>query len=344
MPSAKRALPLLLVIFNPATAPPAPQHSFDRWVIAHNITYATEGELQQRRETFAANAALIAAHNAAEDAASHGKGKGYRLGVGPFADLTNAEFKALRGSPYVPRSEREQVAPVGEAQCGSDDDDSAAALAGAGGDLYAPALDWRAQGAVTPVKQQGTCGACWSFSATGAIEGAWRIFGPNKTLVSLSEQELMDCSPKNNGCNGGNPYYAFQYVKDNHGLDTEADYPWVGKQGACDGRGAARHVATVGAACDVAREDETALVKAVTRQPVAVALEGTSVAFQHYASGVLHQEGNCGEAINHAVLFIGYGTDAGVNYWIAKNSWGERWGEAGYIRIAQGENVPAGVW
>ena len=122
-----------------------------------------------------------------------------------------------------------------------------------------------------------------------------------------------------------------------------SDYPWVGKQGACDGRGTARHVATVGAACDVARRDEAALVSAVTRQPVAVAMEGTSVAFQHYSSGLLHQEGSCGDAINHAVLFIGYGVDTGVPYWIAKNSWGTLWGEAGFIRIARGENAPSGV-
>jgi C1A family cysteine protease len=195
------------------------------------------------------------------------------------------------GAVWVPPP----AAAVGESQGCND----AAALEP---DADAPSLDWRAQGAVTPVKQQGQCGACWSFAATGALEGAWKLFGPNHTLDSLSEQQLVDCSAKNSGCDGGNPYYAFQYVQQNGGLDTEGDYPWTGKQGGCDGRGAARHVATVGSACVVARSDESALKKAVSQQPVAVALEGTLPSFQHYKSGVFHQEGAHVVAVHLACL------------------------------------------
>ena len=109
----------------------------------------------------------------------------------------------------------------------------------------------------------GSCGACWSFAATGAIEGAWRLFGPNHTLGSYSEQQLIDCSPDNNGCNGGNPTYAFRYVKSNGGIDSEEDYPYKGAPGGCDARASRRHEATVSAGCNVPPRDEPALLKAV---------------------------------------------------------------------------------
>ena len=274
-----RRLGLLLLCAVPAEAPPArtTPTTFEHWASRHTRSYDSAEEQQRRASIYADNVALIDAHNAAEDA---GAGKGFRLGEGPFTDMTNEEFASEVGATWVPRP------ALGDSAGCVNDAEAEGEVAVAG-----QSLDWRAQGAVSRVKQQGTCGACWSFAATGALEGAWRLFGPNHTLDSLSEQQLVDCSSQNHGCGGGNPYYAFQYIIQNGGIDTENDYPWVGKEGSCDGRGAGRHLATVSAACSVPRRDEAALAKAVSRQPIAVAMEGTLPSFQHYKSGVLHQDG-----------------------------------------------------
>lgn len=196
------------------------------------------------------------------------------------------------------------------------------------------AVDWRAKGIVTPVKNQGQCGSCWAFSTTGSTEGAYA----QKTgkLISLSEQQLVDCSTVqgNKGCNGGLMDYGFQYIITNKGITTEAAYPYKGVDGTCKkGQTAA---ATISSFKDVAAGQEAQLLTAATKQPISVAIEADQMGFQFYSGGVF--TATCGKNLDHGVLVVGYGTDAGKDYWIVKNSWGTTWGEAGYIRMIRNKN------
>jgi C1A family cysteine protease len=193
-------------------------------------------------------------------------------------------------------------------------------------------MDWRNSNVVTPVKNQGNCGSCWSFSATGAIEGINAI--RHGTLTSLSEQKLIDCSGSygNMGCNGGSMDAAFRYVKANGGDCTESSYPYTASQGTCR---SSTSVSTVTGFVDVTANSETALLNAVAQQPVSVAIEADQAVFQFYSSGVL--TGSCGTNLDHGVLVVGYGTDPSHGeYWLVKNSWGTNYGEAGYVRLAKG--------
>jgi C1A family cysteine protease len=198
----------------------------------------------------------------------------------------------------------------------------------------ADSIDWRDLGAVTPVKNQGSCGSCWSFSATEAIEGAWQI--STGGLVSLSEQQMVDCSIKygNMGCYGGIMDNAFEYVIDNGGLCTEEDVPYVGSGGTC---GTCVPVATISSCVDVTPNNESELKRALNTGPVSVAIEADKDAFQLYTGGIITSE-LCGTALDHGVLVVGYGTDNGVDYWTIKNSWGSDWGEDGYVRIARDDS------
>jgi len=202
------------------------------------------------------------------------------------------------------------------------------------------AVDWRLKGAVTPVKDQGQCGSCWAFSTTGSTEGAY--FLKKGKLVSLSEQELVDCSAAegNSGCEGGLMDYGFQYIIDNKGITTEKAYPYTATDGNCASTGKPVG-ATITSFTDVTPSDNDALRAAVAQQPISIAIEADQDGFQFYSSGVF--SGDCGNALDHGVLVVGYNQTSTPNYWIVKNSWAAIWGDAGYIYLVDDATLNAGT-
>lgn len=186
--------------------------------------------------------------------------------------------------------------------------------------------DWRDYGVVSPVKNQGTCGSCWAFSSAGAVESAYAI-ATNKSVVSLSEQELIDCASKD-GCGGGFMDNAFHWIETHKGLCLEKEYPYIGRDGVCK---RCTPMVRVKDYVDVPKNSHDALLKALLKQPIAIAIEADQYAFQMYRGGVM--KGRCGTNLDHGVLLVGYGTEDGDDYWLIKNSWGVEWGDNGYIKI-----------
>ena len=224
-------------------------------------------------------------------------------------------------------------------------------------------VDWVQNGVVTPVKDQGQCGSCWSFSTTGAIEGALALkrrmlaeafhgvgTKPLTTMLaaaitSLSEQQLVDCDTlrhggRDQGCNGGLMDNAFDWISSNGGLCTEADYAYTGKDETCKTTCERVSESTVKSHVDVPTSDDTAMLAALAQQPVSVAIQADQRDFQLYKSGVF--TGSCGTTLDHGVLAVGYGIENGNDFYKIKNSWGTAWGDEGYIRIGRGKEYNNG--
>lgn len=289
----------------------------------HSKQYAHETEELVRKQIFAENLKKIEMHNFL-----YSKGlKSFTLGVNRFADMEASEFKKLMN---------------GFVAGNSTSSESATYLSPNVKFSLPDTVDWRTKGYVTPVKDQGQCGSCWAFSATGSLEGQW--FRKTTQLVSLSEQNLVDCSHKqgNDGCEGGLMDFAFQYIKDNVGIDTEESYPYQAKDATCRFK-----KASVGASdkgfTDIAENDEAKLQEAVaTVGPIAVAIDAGHDSFQLYKSGV-YNEPACTDNLDHGVLVVGYGTLNGQDYWLVKNSWGLGWGEQGYIMMTRNGGNQCGI-
>jgi len=201
-------------------------------------------------------------------------------------------------------------------------------------------VDWRINYKVSSVKNQGTCGSCWAFSSVGAVESAWAI--KNNILYNLSQQELIDCSFLDRGCNGGSMDLAFLFIK-NHGLCTNLSYPYQGKKHKCHKK-KCESVVHIKNHSDVQKNNESQLKNAVAIQPISVAIQANKRSFQMYKSGI-YNDYKCGTKLDHGVLVIGYDhdTDLNMSYWIIKNSWGSQWGDNGYIRIQRNINDTRGL-
>jgi C1A family cysteine protease len=296
--SAPRASPLLETFA-------LEEQEFEAFIERFGKIYHDEETREHRFRVFLDNLAFIRVSNKLNN--------DWTLGVNPYADLTPAEFRVrYMKVEHVPR-------------------------VATGQEFYSDGLglpatvDWRTKGVVTGVKNQGQCGSCWAFSTTGSVEGIWAIKGHG--LVSLSEQQLVDCSGAygNYGCNGGLMDNAFKYIIANKGITTEANYPYAAVNQNCNSAKAAQVAATLTGYQDVTANSMPSLQAAVAQQPTSVAVEADQSAWQLYNGGIVTK--NCGTALDHGVLAVGYTTTNSPPYWIVKNSWGTSWGNAGYIYI-----------
>lgn len=294
------------------------------WKEQHGKRYF-DAEEHVRRATWESNLKLVQEHNLNADLGQHS----YWLKMNKFADMTITEFsKVMNGYNMSMKGQREQHRHEFQHNPNVKLPDT---------------VDWRTKGYVTEVKDQGQCGSCWAFSTTGSLEG--QHFKQTGKLVSLSEQNLVDCSTAqgNQGCNGGLMDQAFEYIKDNMGIDTEDTYPYEAKDDTCR-----FNKANIGATdtgfTDIKSKDESALQEAVaTVGPISVAIDASHASFQLYSHGV-YNEIFCSQIrLDHGVLAVGYGTDSGKDYWLVKNSWGEGWGNKGYIEMSRNKRNQCGI-
>merc|ERR1711973_327766 len=293
---------------------------WEKFKTKYGKTLLTGEEHDARKNIFANNLKFIEKHNAEHALCLHT----FTVGINKFADLTNEEFiKIYTGE--IPKEtsdlETKEADPT---------------------DPPLPdEIDWRVYNKVTEVKNQGQCGSCWAFSTIGTIEGAYAR--SREELISLSEQQLVDCVTENSGCNGGFPYAALRYVINNGGVDTEESYPYEMRQGYC--RYNENNIgAKINQAKKIVQGSEEDLQNALgSIGPISVAIDASHYSFQLYHSGVYHEPYCSPYRLDHGVLAVGYGSDNGQDYYIVKNSWGPNWGLGGYIKMSRNRNNQCGI-
>ena len=286
------------------------------WKGKYGKTYRSIYEENKRQKIWLQNRDYVNEHNSMDSS--------FQLEVNEFADMTAEEFASIYNGYGKGRRRENQ------------ESDNTTMYRYTGGSIP-DTVDWRTKGLVTPVKNQKQCGSCWAFSTTGSLEAAHA----KKTgqLVSLSEQNLVDCDKGDHGCQGGLMKTAFKYIAENKGIDTEASYPYKAKKGHCEfkkqdiGATVERHVSIFTTDC-------RALKEAVAKiGPISVGMDASHGSFQLYKSGIYDPNKCSSRKLDHGVLVVGYGKEDGKDYWLVKNSWGKNWGMEGYFKIASKDNL-----
>jgi cathepsin L len=286
-----------------AVAAAKEQPSFDEWA----AQFGFNGADDLLRAKYNANVAIIDELNANDSQATYA--------VNQFAAMDREEWSAYLKRSYA--KDRSDAPP----SLGIHEHD---------GSELAASVNWVTAGAVTPVKNQGQCGGCWSFAATGGLEGSWQL--ASGSLTSLSEQQFLDCDTTDSGCNGGLEYQGWNFFKSkNEGICTESSYPYTARNGQCQYSSCTLGMpaGSIAGVTHVSQGSATALQSALQKNPVAIGIEADQSAFQFYSSGIL--SGTCGKNLDHSVLAVGYDTNS--QYWLVKNSWGASWGDNGYVKL-----------
>uniref|UniRef100_A0A4X1TKK2 Cathepsin F n=1 Tax=Sus scrofa TaxID=9823 RepID=A0A4X1TKK2_PIG len=285
---------------------------FKEFVTTYNRTYDTKEEARWRMSVFANNMVRAQKIQALDTGTA-------RYGVTKFSDLTEEEFRTIYLNPLLQEEPGRKMR-----------------LAKSVSSLPPPEWDWRKKGAVTKVKDQGMCGSCWAFSVTGNVEGQW--FLKQGTLLSLSEQELLDCDKVDKGCMGGLPSNAYSAIKTLGGLETEDDYSYRGHLQTCSFN-AEKAKVYINDSVELSQNEQKLAAWLAEKGPISVAINAFGMQF--YRHGISHPlRPLCSPwLIDHAVLLVGYGNRSATPFWAIKNSWGTDWGEEGYYYLYRGSGA-----
>lgn len=307
---------VVLALIGSLTAERLYSESFSSFIETHKKSYETDDEHNLRYWTFYKNMAKWELLNEFEQGTA-------TYGPTVFADLSEKEFRERYLSPVTEKDMWYLTRILSVAQ---PLDTSA----------IPTSVDWREKNAVTDVKNQGECGSCWAFSTTGNIEGRHAI--KTGQLVSLSEQELVDCDKVDLGCNGGLPYQAYEEIMRIGGLVGEEDYPYKGRKGTCEFQ-KSEVKATITGREKVSTDEDQIAAYVNENGPVSIGINAN--AMQFYTGGISDPFSFlCNpNHLDHGVLITGYGVDNGEKFWTIKNSWGPNWGEKGYYRVKRGKGV-----
>ncbi|KAG2247778.1 hypothetical protein Bca52824_087406 [Brassica carinata] len=284
----------------------------EQWMARFHRVYSDESEKTNRFEIFKKNLEFVERHNMNTNVT-------YTLDVSQFSDLTDEEFRARYMGLVVPED---------MLRISSSGSDKKVSFRHENVSDTGESMDWRQEGAVTSVKNQGHCGVCWAFSAVAAVEG----------ITQIAKGELYRY--RSSSCWIAAETTTKDYIIENQGITTEDNYPYQESQQTCSSTYSV--AATISGYETVPSNDEQSLLKAVSKQPVSVAINGHEPAFKQYRSGIF--DGDCGTQLTHAVTVVGYGiSEEGNKYWLLKNSWGQTWGENGYMKIKRDVDAPEGM-
>ncbi|KYQ91485.1 hypothetical protein DLAC_08453 [Tieghemostelium lacteum] len=299
------------------------KNQFDQWVEKHAKKYHTHREYLTRYQNFKNNLKKIEQQNAAHQGSA-------KFGMNKFSDLSEEEFTKFYLMPEYKPTPRKSLYkkhyPVMQ-DAQSSDENIPLNLK----------VDWRTEGLVTPVKDQGACGSCWAFSATEQIETAWIKAGNDQVI--LSEQQIVDCDTNDGGCGGGDPHTAMDYVIKAGGLTSESQYPYIANDGTCHTNFTpVAHISGYYAATTPGNDTQLAY-SVMNEGPISICVDASS--WMTYSSGIIRS--NCDSDLDHCVQIVGLNVDTNgttpIPYYIIRNSWGTDWGIDGFIYVEIGHDL-----